>query len=62
MIPANLPDEHDASFEAELMLLLRGIGLGRRIRDLRESLRSAKESMCCHLPTAFEPREETTYL
>jgi len=62
MIPAKLPDEHDGPLEAELTLLLREIGLGRRIQDLRASLRSAKESMCCHLPTVFEPREETSIL
>ena len=62
MILAKLPTEHDSPLEVELILLLREICFGRRIQDLRAFLRSAKENMCCHLPTAFEPREETSIL
>ena len=59
MTPEEFPKEDAASFEIELTALLRNVSDGRRIRDLRVFLKSAKESMCLCLPITFEPQEES---
>ncbi len=62
MIPAELHEENDRSFENELAMLFHKVSDGRRIRDLRVSLNSVKESMCWCLPIKFEPQEESIAL
>ena len=59
MIPAELHEENDRSFENELVLLFHQVSDGRRIQDLRVFLNSVKESMCWCLPIQFEPQEES---
>jgi len=62
MIPAELREEIDFSFENELALLFHKISDGRRIQDLRVFLNSVKESMYWCLPIKFEPQEESIAL
>jgi len=62
MMPAELCEEIDLSFESELVLLFHKISDGRRIQDLRVFLNSVKESMCWCQPIQFEPLEESIVL
>jgi hypothetical protein len=62
MMPAELREEIDHSFEIELVLLFHKISDGRRIQDLRVFLNSVKESMCLCLPIKFEHQEESIAL
>ena len=51
-------EEADPSFENELTVLLRNVNDGRRIHDLRVSLKSVKESMDGSFSTPFESPQE----
>jgi hypothetical protein len=62
MMPAELREEIDLSFESELAMLFHKISDGRRIQDLRVFLNSVRESMCWCLPIKFEPQEESIAL
>ncbi len=62
MIPAELREENDRSFESELATLFHKMSDGRRIQDLRVSFNSVRESMCWCLPIKFELQEESITL